>query len=146
MTFKRADILLPKFSKDAEKMKRDHLLEAKEEAYKLKVEAEKDIKERKSELKEMEERLLTRENNIDRRDQTIQNREVQLEQKEQNLIEKQNEIQAEQVKIEGIKKAGVINTAILDLVESKIKVGMTTDEINSIVHNFTILNNAIIYL
>ena len=45
--------------------------------------------------------------------------------------------------IEGIKKAGVINTAILDLVESKIKVGMTTDEINSIVHNFTILNNAI---
>lgn len=45
--------------------------------------------------------------------------------------------------IEGIRKAGVINTAVLDLVESKIKVGMTTDEINTLVHEFTIAHNAI---
>ena len=39
--------------------------------------------------------------------------------------------------IEGIKKAGVINTAILDMVGEKIHAGMSTDEINTLVHNFT---------
>lgn len=45
--------------------------------------------------------------------------------------------------IEGIKKAGVINTAILDMVGEKIHAGMSTDEINTLVHNFTILHGAI---
>ena len=45
--------------------------------------------------------------------------------------------------IEGIKKAGVINTAILDMVEQNIKAGMSTDEINTLVHNFTISHGAI---
>lgn len=39
--------------------------------------------------------------------------------------------------IEGIRKAGVINKKILDTVAEVIKVGMTTDEINTIVHNKT---------
>ena len=40
--------------------------------------------------------------------------------------------------IEGIRTAGVINTLVLDEVEKLIHVGMTTDEINTIVHNKTI--------
>lgn len=40
--------------------------------------------------------------------------------------------------IEGIRKAGVINTLVLDEVGKHIKAGMTTDEINTIVHNKTI--------
>ena len=40
--------------------------------------------------------------------------------------------------IEGIKKAAVINNAVLDLVEKEIHVGMSTEEINTIVHNKTI--------
>lgn len=138
---KKAESVLDKALKDAEKIKKDYLLEAKEEAYKLKVETEKDIKERKGELKEMEERLLTRENNIDRRDQTIQNREVQLEQKEQHLIEKQNEIQAEQVKIEGIKKeqvdllekiAGFSKNQAREMVMQKVEEMMNLEIVNYI--------------
>ena len=45
--------------------------------------------------------------------------------------------------IEGIKSSAKINTAILDLVQSKIKVGMSTEEINTLVHDFTIKNGAI---
>ena len=45
--------------------------------------------------------------------------------------------------IEGIKAAGVINTAILDMVENNIKAGMSTEEINTLVHNFTIEHGAI---
>ena len=40
--------------------------------------------------------------------------------------------------IEGIKKAALINTAVLDLVEKEVHVGMSTEEINTIVHNKTI--------
>ena len=40
--------------------------------------------------------------------------------------------------IEGIRKAGVINTLVLDEVEKNIRVGMSTEDINTIVHNKTI--------
>ena len=138
---KKAESLLDKAQKDADKLKRDDIAEAKEEASKLKLEAEKDIKERKNEVKEAEDRLLVRENNIDRRDQTIQNRENQLEQKEQNLIEKQNEIQAEQVKIEGIKKeqvdllekiAGFTKNQARDMVMKKVEDMMNLEIVNYI--------------
>ena len=45
--------------------------------------------------------------------------------------------------VEGIKKAGRVALATLDLVEAEIKAGMTTDEINTLVHEFTISNNAV---
>lgn len=44
--------------------------------------------------------------------------------------------------IEGIRRSGVINTAILDLVGEKIHAGMNTEEINQIVHNYTIEHGA----
>src|SRR5690554_4822555 len=40
--------------------------------------------------------------------------------------------------IEGIRKSGIATTEILDVVESKIKAGMTTEEINTIVHEETL--------
>jgi len=45
--------------------------------------------------------------------------------------------------IEGIRKAGVLNTMVLDEVEKNIKAGMSTEDINSIVHNFTIQHGGI---
>ena len=104
---KQAESMLEKAKKDADKIKRDYLLEAKEEAHKLKVEVEKEVKEKKNEIKESEERLLVREGNMDRRDQTLQNREQMLEEKENSIINKQREIQKEQEKVEEIKKEQV---------------------------------------
>lgn len=45
--------------------------------------------------------------------------------------------------IEGIKKSAKINNAVLDLIESKIKEGMSTEEINTLVHDYTISQDAI---
>lgn len=45
--------------------------------------------------------------------------------------------------IEGIKKAAEINSGLLDLVEKNIKEGMTTEEINKMVHEYTIDHGAI---
>ncbi|MCD6272420.1 MAG: type I methionyl aminopeptidase [Deltaproteobacteria bacterium] len=45
--------------------------------------------------------------------------------------------------IEGIKTAGRLAVKTLDLVEAKIRPGITTDDINRLVHEFTIKNGAI---
>lgn len=45
--------------------------------------------------------------------------------------------------IEGIKKAAIINNGLLDLVEENIKEGMTTEEIDKMVHEYTIGHGAV---
>ncbi len=103
-TSKKIETLLEQAKKDAEKIKRDYILDAKEEAHKLKIDTDKEVKEKKAEVKESEERLLLRENSMDRRDQTLQNREKMLEEKEENLLNKQKQIQDEMSKVEDVKK------------------------------------------
>ncbi len=127
---KKAESIIDKANKEADKIKRNYLLDAKEEAHKIKIETEKEIKEKKNEIKESEERLLLRESNIDKRDQTLQNREQMLEERENNLVNKQREIQKEQDKVEDIKKqqvellekiAGYSKNEARDLVLKKVE-------------------------
>jgi methionyl aminopeptidase len=44
--------------------------------------------------------------------------------------------------IEGIKRSGRLALRTLDLVEASLQVGMTTDDINTLVHDYTIKNGA----
>ena len=100
---KKSQKLLENAKKEADKIKRDSILEAKEENHRLKIQLDKETKEKKEEIKELEDRLQAREDSIDRRDQTMQNREQMLEDKENNLIEKQKDIQNKQLEIEKTK-------------------------------------------
>ena len=100
---KKVQNLLDNAKKEADKLKRDSILEAKEENHRLKVELDKETKEKKQEIKDSEDRLLAREESMDRRDQTLQNREQMLEDKENNLILKQKEIQEKQMELEETK-------------------------------------------
>lgn len=99
----KAEKIVEQSKKEAEKIKKDYLLEAKEDAYKIKMEIESEIREKKEEIKETESRLLTRESNLDRRDQNLQNREQMLEEKENHLINKQREVQIDKEKVEELK-------------------------------------------
>ena len=90
---KKSDNIIEKARKEAEKYKRDGILELKEEQLKMKQEFEKELKEKKEEAKEIEDRLQTRENNIDRRDQYLQERENLLSEKENGIIKRQKELQ-----------------------------------------------------
>ena len=101
---KKVQSLLDNAKKEADKLKRDSILEAKEENHRLKVELDKETKEKKQEIKDSEERLLAREESMDRRDQTLQNREQMLEDKENKLILKQKEIQEKQMELEETKE------------------------------------------
>ena len=45
--------------------------------------------------------------------------------------------------IEGIRKSGVINTGVLDLVEKEIRPGMSTEDIDKLVYDYTVSHGAI---
>ena len=49
----------------------------------------------------------------------------------------------EEADVQGIERAGRLVIRTLDLVETKIRPGITTEEINTIVHEFTIKNDGI---
>ena len=104
---KKAEQIIEEAKKEADKTRRDNILECKEETHRLRVEAEKEIKEKKVEIKEAEERIFTREANMDRRDLTLQNREEMLEEKENNLINRQKDVQKEQEEVEKVKNEQV---------------------------------------
>ncbi|APB30784.1 ribonuclease Y [Vagococcus teuberi] len=71
--------------KEAETLKKEHLLEAKELNQQYRLEIESELKEERAELKNQENRLLQRENNLDRKDDSLEKRERSLEDKEEKL-------------------------------------------------------------
>jgi ribonucrease Y len=78
--------------REAEALKKEALLEAKDETHKLRTEAESDIRERRSELQRQESRLLQKEENLDRKEDALNKREAGLERKEDALAERQQHI------------------------------------------------------
>ena len=100
----KADKILEQARLDAEKIKKEYIMEAKEAANELKLKNDEDIKEKKLEIKETENRLITREENIDRRDANLQKRESLLDEKEKNLLDKQKDIQEQEANVEKIKE------------------------------------------
>lgn len=77
----------------AESIKREALIEAKEEILKLRNEAEKELRERRNELQRSERRLIQKEESLDRKIESI-------ERKEETLSKKQNEINQTSDKVE----------------------------------------------
>ena len=136
MATKKADNVINQARKDAEKIKREAILEQKEESHKLKMDLDKEIKEKKAEVKEQEERLLQRENSMDKRDELYQKREATLDQREANLTSKLNEIQEQKSKVEEIKKeqldllekiSGFSKDKAKELVMKQVKENMTKE-------------------
>ncbi|MEG2457660.1 MAG: ribonuclease Y [Bacilli bacterium] len=101
---KDADKLMNEAKKEADKVRRDNILEIKEESYKLKQEADNEVKEKKKELNELNERIINREKSLDKRDEIIGNREKMIDEKDKNLLAKQEEIQEKNAKMDEVLK------------------------------------------
>ena len=101
---KEADKLIQDAKKEAEKTKRDGILELKEESYKLKNQTDAEIKEKKKELNELNQRIDNREKSLDKRDELLTEREKNLDQKDKDLLAQQKEIQEKDAKMESIIK------------------------------------------
>ena len=100
----QANKLIEKATREAEKAKRDGLLELKEESYKIKQQTDEEVKEKKKEVLELKELVETRENNLNKRDELLTEREKALESRDKDLLAKQKEIQEKNAKVENILK------------------------------------------
>lgn len=87
-------------NKEAETLKKEALLEAKEENQKYRSQIENEIKESRQELKSQENRLLQREKLLDRKDDSLEKREHTLEGKETKLAAKQHVIDEREKEVE----------------------------------------------
>ena len=90
--------IIDQANKDAETMKKEKLLEAKEEIHKFRNDAEKENRERRNELQKYERRVIQKEESLDRKQQSMENKESNLNQKLRAVDEKQKEVEAIKVK------------------------------------------------
>jgi ribonuclease Y len=80
--------------KQAEALRKEALLEAKDESYRLKAEIENENKERRAELQRLERRLAQKEESLDRRSDAVEQREKALQRQEAQIQKTQQEAQA----------------------------------------------------
>ncbi|MFH1395649.1 MAG: ribonuclease Y [Candidatus Omnitrophota bacterium] len=77
---------------EAERRKRESILEAKDLSLKMRAEFEAESKERRKEISAMEKRLLQKEENIDRKMELVEQREREVKKNEEKLHTKYNEL------------------------------------------------------
>ncbi|RLK63233.1 ribonuclease Y [Atopobacter sp. AH10] len=83
---KSAAGILNNAMRDAERLKKDALIEARDKLHKYKDEAESELRERRQDVAAQEKRLSQRESNIDRKESNLEKRESLLENKEQAFM------------------------------------------------------------
>jgi ribonuclease Y len=76
--------------KDAETIKKEALLQAKENLLRTKTEFEKDTRERKIELDNLEKRIRSKEENLDKRIDSLSQKETNMENREKSLLQKEH--------------------------------------------------------
>ncbi|MBW3113797.1 MULTISPECIES: ribonuclease Y [Bacillaceae] len=95
-----AEQILEDAKREADALKKEALLEAKDENHKLRTEMENDLRERRNELQKQENRLMQKEENLDRKDESLDKREGLLERKEGTLNERQQHIEEMESKVD----------------------------------------------
>jgi len=95
-----AEQIVEEAKREADALKKEALLEAKDETHKLRIEAESEIRERRAELQKQESRLLQREENHDRKDEALNKRDAGLERKEEALTGRQQHVEQMEQKAE----------------------------------------------
>ncbi|MDE1548961.1 ribonuclease Y [Jeotgalibaca caeni] len=95
-----AAAILEDAHKEAETLKKEALLEAKEESHQYRSQIEEEIRERRNEILRQENRLIQKEENLDRKDNNFSKREKVIEQKEDSLVKRTQKIDAREKRIE----------------------------------------------
>lgn len=88
----KVDLLINNAKKEAATLKKEILLEGKEEIQNLKMSAEEEINKQKFELKRREDRLLSRGDSIEKKAHYLEKREHELNQKKEEIESKNKEL------------------------------------------------------
>lgn len=89
----RAKRILEDAEKDGNTLKREKLLEAKDEWYKRKKEFEADVQSKRNKLQTFEKQLISREENVDRKLDLLSKKEIALQAVDKDLVEKRKRIE-----------------------------------------------------
>lgn len=120
----KAKKILENSKTEADKIRREAELEAKDRLLKMRAEFEHETKERRQELIVLEKRLLQKEENLDRKVDVIDRKDKDLERRDHSLVEKEKNIRS---------KENELNAMFQEEKEKLQKVsGMTRDEARQI--------------
>ncbi|WP_062197928.1 ribonuclease Y [Massilibacterium senegalense] len=100
-----AQQIVEEAKRNSEALKKEKLLEARDEIHKLRSDAEQEIREERSKLQSQESRLVQKEEILDRKSESLDKKEQLLEQTEDALIEKQQQIEEMKSKVEELVQA-----------------------------------------
>ena len=89
---KLAKRIIGEAKKEAETIKKEALLQVKENFLKLKTESEKDTEAKKLELDNLEKRLRSKEENFDKKTDLLSQKEANMENREKTLIQKETQL------------------------------------------------------
>lgn len=123
----QAEKILDEARRSAEGVKKETLVEAKEEAYKLKNDMEQEIRERRNEAQRQERRLVQKEETLDRKADQMEKKEEALQKAEQELSKQKKSLtELMQKQLEELERISGLSfdqakDLLLSRVESEIK-------------------------
>ncbi len=100
---KEAELLISRAREEAERIKKDALVQGKEDAYKLRKETEEEIKEKKRELNTLEKRLQQKEVQLDKKQELIDRKEIEILEKETALKGVETRLHEQEKELESIR-------------------------------------------
>jgi ribonucrease Y len=105
----RARTLVQEAQREAEAAKREALVEAKDEAFRLRQEAEADLKARRAEIERKEDRIAHREaaldaraNSLDRKEQSVEDRETHIQRQKEDVARLEATARSEVERVAGM--------------------------------------------
>lgn len=110
-----ADKIIKDANMEAKTIKKEAILEAKEEVHKLRTDFDKEVKERRNEIQRTESRIIQKEEYLDKKKETIERKLESLEQTSRNLALKEQELEQEKQKL---KESEAVITKELEKVAS----------------------------
>jgi ribonuclease Y len=123
----RARTLLGEAERNAEAAKREALVEAKDEVYRMRQEAEADIKSRRAEIEKKEDRIAQREttldsraNSLDRKEQAVEDREGAVQRGREELSQLEARARTEIERVAGM-TAGDARSLLVEQIQDEAK-------------------------
>jgi ribonuclease Y len=89
---KTANNMVEEAIKESERIKKERLIEAKEEIHALRTELDRESRDRRNELQKLEKRVMNKEENLDRKIENIEKKEELLNEKNKKLELKETEL------------------------------------------------------
>ncbi|OGP87451.1 MAG: ribonuclease Y, partial [Deltaproteobacteria bacterium RBG_19FT_COMBO_43_11] len=97
-----AERIVEESKKEAETIKKEAILQAKENLLKIKADFDRETKDKKNDLDGLEKRIRAKEENLDKRIDSLAQKESNIEDREKSLIKKENAIEEKHHKLDMI--------------------------------------------